>query len=439
MRSDEAGFTIVEVLISAIVVVLVAMATFAAITTAGRTTAETRHRAQAYAVAQQDQARLRTFKVSALSNYSGTRTQEVDGTPYSVASRGEFVTDATGTQTCAGNASADYISISSTVTWPSMGSRPPVVIKSIVSPPNGSIAADRGALAVSVVDGANAPIAGVTITGSGPSAFSDTTDENGCVLFGNLPAGTYTITPTTAAGLVDNDGNAPAAKTTSVVAQSTNTLTLQYAPPGRINTTFRVDTNPSSTLVNWQPSSADTVMAYNTGMTGPKRFGTLNVKPPAGSTFSVEPLFPFTSPVSVYAGACDQNNPTAPGATPSMPSATGSAIVTSNGTATVGPLQLPALFLTVRTGSSSSNPGSIVVGGNVVITDPNCSNAKRTFTTNGSGALSDPGLPWGTYTVCADNGVRRRTHTNIVVKNATTGTPLTIYLNSFGSSSGVCS
>jgi Tfp pilus assembly protein PilV len=437
MRDDEAGFTIVEVLISAIVVVLVAMATFAAITTAGRTTAETRHRAQAYAVAQQDQARLRTFKVSALSNYSATRTQEVDGTPYSVASRGEFVTDATGTQTCTGNASADYISISSTVTWPSMGSRPPVVIKSIVSPPNGSIAADRGALAISVVDGANAPIAGVTLTGSGPATFSDTTDENGCVLFGNMPAGTYTVTPTTGAGLVDNDGVAPAPKTTSVVAQSTNTLTLQYAPPGRINTTFRVDTNPSSSGVTWASSSSDTVMAYNTGMTGPKRFGTLNVKPPAGATFAVEPLFPFTSPVSVYAGACDQNNPTL--ATPTMPSAQGSAIVTSNGTATVGPLQLPALFLTVRTGSSSTNPGSIVAGGRVVVTDPNCSNAKRTFTTNGSGALPDPGLPYGTYTVCADNGVRRRTHTNVVVKNATTGTSLTIFLSSSGSSTGVCS
>jgi Tfp pilus assembly protein PilV len=436
MRNDEAGFTIVEVLISAIVVVLVAMATFAAITTAGRTTAETRHRAQAYAVAQQDQARLRTFKVSALSNYSATRTQDVDGTPYSVASRGEFVTDATGTQTCTGNASADYISISSTVTWPSMGSRPPVVIKSIVSPPNGSIAADRGALAISVVDGANAPIAGVTLTGSGPATFSDTTDENGCVLFGNLPAGTYTVTPTTGAGLVDNDGVAPAPKTTSVVAQSTNTLTLQYAPPGRINATFRVDTNPSSSGVTWANSSSDTVMAYNTGMTAPKRFGTLNVKPPAGAVFAVEPLFPFTSPISVYAGACDQNNPTA--ASPTMPSAQGSAIVTSNGTATVGPIQLPALFLTVRSGSSSTNPGSLVAGGHVVVTDPNCSNAKRTFTTNSSGALPDPGLPYGTYTVCADNGVRRRTQTNVVVKSATTGTSLTIYLSGSGSSTGVC-
>ena len=45
-----------------------------------------------------------------------------------------------------GEASADYVEIRSTVTWPSIGSRAPVVAQSLVAPPNGSISANSGSL-----------------------------------------------------------------------------------------------------------------------------------------------------------------------------------------------------------------------------------------------------------------------------------------------------
>ena len=69
----------------------------------------------------------------------------VDGTPYEVSSAGEFVTDSTGTASCTqGSASADYIRITSTVSWPSIGSRPPALVQSLVAPPNGSISDTAG-------------------------------------------------------------------------------------------------------------------------------------------------------------------------------------------------------------------------------------------------------------------------------------------------------
>jgi Tfp pilus assembly protein PilV len=430
----EDGFTIVEVLVSAIVVVLTAMATFGAIQAAGRTASETRHRAQAYALAQQDQAAMRTMRISDLSNYSNTRQVSADGTTFTVTARGEFISDSTGTQSCSGTISADYISISSTVTWPSMGTRPPVVIKSIVSPPNGTIAPDAGALSVKATTSRNAALPGISITGTGPSTFNDTTDANGCVLFGNLPQGNYTLTPSAVGNYVDKDGNAPTPQTTSVVASSTNSITLQYDQPGTVNLSFTTRSAPNGSIV---ASSADTAIAFNSGMTVAKKFGTVGTRV---ASLALTPLFPFVSPDTFYAGACTGNNPTA--SAPTAPLAARSLAVPVGGSTSTS-VQIPALYLTVKTGSGSSNPGSNVSNGRVTITDRNCAGTKRIFATGTNGTVADAGqtgigLPYSAYDICADNGSRRQTANNIAVKNTNAGTSLTLYLSGSGSASGTC-
>ena len=443
MCAGQGGFTIIEVLVSAVITVLIATAAFGAIQSAGRTASETKHHTQAYGIAQQDQARLRTFKISDLSNYAEDRTVTVDGTPYAIHSTGEFVTDSTGTQSCAGSASADYISIGSTVTWPSIGSRPPVIIKSIVSPPNGTIGEDRGALSVKAVDSRNNPLAGLTISGTGPDTFSDTTDANGCVLFGNLPAGNYTLTPSSALTLVNKDGAAPAAQTSSVVAQATNSVTMQYDRPGTANITFRTRQYPpmpatpapiptplvATSLV---ASKMDTIVAYNTGMAAPRAYGTLGTRV---STVAATGLFPFTSTYSFYAGK------NCAGDTPPTGAALGTLTVPVNGTITTSPaLQMPALWLTVWDGTATATPGLPVNAAHVIVTDKGsgCANVKRTFTTNATGRLPDPGMPYSTYDVCADNGVKKVTVAGVSVKNLSTATAVEIFLGSASAVAGVC-
>ena len=230
--SDQSGFALIEVIVSAVVVVIMAAGTLIAIQSTQRTSAEERHRATAHGIAQEDQARMRAFRISSLANYNETRTVNADDGTYTVDSRADFVTDSTGTASCEQNtAAADYIRISSTVTWPSIGPRPPIVIQSIVAPPNGAIAANRGALAIAVKGGADQPIPNISLSGTGAGSFSGATSENGCVIFGNLPAGNYTLT-TNAPGYVDKDGETPGSVSTSVVALSTNTLALQYDEPG---------------------------------------------------------------------------------------------------------------------------------------------------------------------------------------------------------------
>jgi Tfp pilus assembly protein PilV len=433
---DEAGSTMIEIIVAGMLLVIVALGVFKGFDAATRSTAEERHRARAHSIAEADLTRMRTMRISALSNLVETRVVTQDGTPYTVNSRADYQTDATGTASCeSGLSSADYIKISSTITWPSIGTRPPVAAATLVAPPNGSVSATSGSLAIGVEDADNVGIPGVGLSGSGAGSFSGTTGDNGCAVFGNLPAGNYTLTVSgIASGLVDRDGAPPGPIDTSVVAESTNTVVLQYDDPGAVSVTFT--TRVGGTLV---ASSADSIVTYNTGTTAPRLFG---VPGTPSSQIDATSLFPFTSPYSVYAGTCegDNPNPTDEANPPGAPAL--ASVLVPRGSSTSAAIELPALHMTVWSGSSGS-PGSKVSNARVRIADLMCpddptTGFQRTFFTNAQGALPDPGLPYSSYSVCADNGVRRRTIGNVDVKDFSVGTTINLYLLGSGSQSGVC-
>ena len=268
--SDQSGSTLVEVMVSALLMITIAVSVFAALESTGRAGAQERHRARAYSIGQDDQARLRSLKISELTRLNETRTVVQDGITYTVVSTGAPKIDRTATAACdSGNSSADYVAISSTVTWSSIGSRPPVVIESLVAPPNGTLDSSRGALGVSVVDSRSNPYSGITITGSGAGSFSGTTTATGCAIFGDLPVGNYNVTAATA-NVVDADGLPPAATPTSVVAGSSNTLSLQYDRPSGFTVGFkRISSGTTVTAMNF-----DRMRVFNTGMTQTRSFGT---------------------------------------------------------------------------------------------------------------------------------------------------------------------
>lgn len=432
LRARESGFALVEVIVSAVLVVLFASGTMFAIQSAQRTSAEERHRATAHGIAQEDQARMRAFQISDLSNYNESREVEGGDGSYTVNSRADFVTDATGTASCEQNtASADYIRISSTVTWPSIGSRPPVVIQSIVAPPNGTIAANRGALAIAVKGGAGQPIPEIGLSGSGAGSFSGSTSENGCVIFGNLPAGSYTVS-VNAPGYVDKDGKSPGSVTAGVVELSTNTLALQLDLPGAVNVSFT--TLKGGQLVT---SSAQSLVAFNTGMTSAQIFESNQV----AATLTASPLFPFSSPDTIYAGECEANNPNPDNETGGPGEAAQASVNVTPGSTSSATVQLPALNLRVSDGTGASDPGSPIEGANVFITDIGCAAEGKTVVhdrqTNGSGELADPGLPWGTYDVCVQHSGNFARVQNVDLKDLTAPADLAFYMGS--ASAGSCS
>ena len=182
----EAGFALVEVLISAVIIVLASGATFGLLSASAHSAAEERHRSEAFGLAQEDQSRLRALPVASLNRLTQTRTVTLNGTPFTVESEGEYINNKTGTSSCGqGTSSADYIQITSTVTWPSLGSRKPAEIQSIVAPPPGSLNPEDGTLTISADNAAEAPIPGIGLSGTGAGTFSGTTDSEGCAVFAN--------------------------------------------------------------------------------------------------------------------------------------------------------------------------------------------------------------------------------------------------------------
>ena len=73
--------------------------------------------------------------------------------------------------------------------------------ESVISPDAG------GSLLVQFHDQTASPLAGVSLSASGPESDAGTSDANGCVIFSGLDSGTYALTYTDI-GYVDPNGNA---------------------------------------------------------------------------------------------------------------------------------------------------------------------------------------------------------------------------------------
>ena len=69
------GFAVIEVVVSAMVMVAIGGGALAALQASDRSVADERHHARAFGVAQQDQARMRSLKISELSNLNQTQNR----------------------------------------------------------------------------------------------------------------------------------------------------------------------------------------------------------------------------------------------------------------------------------------------------------------------------------------------------------------------------
>ena len=433
----EDGFMLVELLIAALLVALISIGLYTAAVGSSRGSANDRHRSIAAALAQQDQERMRAFKATDLSNYRASRPVAVAGTTYTVDSRGQWVSDSSGLLSCSsGSSQANYLHITSSVTWPSMGSLKPVVIRSLVAPPNGSLAANKGSLAVKITDQANNPISGQSLNLGSPANVSDTTDSSGCAVFGGITAGNYQLTYSQA-GYVDVGGNNSVNRTVSVTAGTTTTQNELYAQAGAIAVSF--DTKVGANPVQAAQEEVVTVSHSNLPAPGRRSFD------PAGgaaSTINATSLFPFTSAYNVYAGSCAANDPSSYNS--NYYSSNPGAVTVAPGGSYAVTVREPAI--NIRTERSGVNfPGADV---HVDLTSSGCTQSFPNQTSNSSFALPDPGFPFGTYSVCADTLVqntswpfswvkRRRTVNNIANTNPN-GTSVIELDITTSSSSGDC-
>lgn len=406
LAADQGGFALVETMVAGVLLAAVALGTLAGIDGASAVSALNRSRSVSAGLAESDQELMRSLTPDQLSNLRRTRTTLVGRITYTIVSRADWVRDSSGTVSCTNDSTrADYMSITSTVTWPNMGPVKPVVQRSLYAAPPGSLGASSGTAAVQVTDRAGAPLAGVTAGLTGASAFSDATEANGCAVFGNIPAGSYQLA-LTAPGYVDASGSSPVTQTVAVVADQTRLFSFTMDRPARVDVSF--DTRAGAA---WVPAQTDAVIVTGAGLPSPgtRKFATANGAPAA--TVSAATLFPLTGGYAVYAGSCTSADPRlAPTNLPNYFSTNPGLVTTAPGSTQALTVHLPAINLVVKNASNQTLTNAHVT---VAPVDASCTSRYPAQLTNAAGALPAPGYPFGSYTICADDGAGRRGTTTI--------------------------
>ncbi len=311
LARSESGFALIEAVVSAAVLAIVAMAVLSGIDTASSSSAREKARSVAANLAEQDQERLRSMSITSLAALGANPPVVVDGVKYTVTSKAVWVTDDSGGTPSCGNSSKnnDYMHITSTVTSSIVGqSIKAVRIDSLVAP-SVAYSSTHGTLGVKVVDRNGIGVPGIVVSPSmtSPSSYAPATlatDSQGCALFRTIPIGTYAIS-ISASGYVDPDGNFTGAASQKVSPGTVSFKTMDYDRETKAGITIK-------TNVPGTPATAQSSKALKVSATNAKRTGMLRTYSSAltSSTFTAAQLFPFKdSPYAFFTGGCGYESP----------------------------------------------------------------------------------------------------------------------------------
>lgn len=442
-RRGEAGFALIEVMISAMLVAVIAIAMLDGFNAVGRTTSEQRHHDEAAVIASESQEQLRSDPVSALdvlvsdteAKAPHTYRRAIGGETFTVVEEARQVTGATGAAGCAATGfkessepTGEYVRISSIVTWPQLLATGLKAVRqaSTITPPDGST------LEVDVTNGSEAPVEGVSVEAEG---VHTTTGSGGCVVYGAIPATAVSL-KASKPGYVTHTGQTEVTASEVQIAPNITThYPIQLGQAGTIEAHFTYEGKPipegeveGETFVATQSAIApEFLLSGKAGSASPATLGN---------------VFPFSSPWIVYAGDCPADSPKEVG-------------TESPATVTVAPGQTASvdvpmshINLSVMEGSEPGSPGALSsTSYPVTLQDPKCekdvaanqtkASYKHEQSTTSEGHLRKPYQPYGDWTVCLYDGEKKQTYTTPVENKAAAGSEAKIYLGAEGTEAGV--
>jgi Tfp pilus assembly protein PilV len=422
----EGGTYLVEILISALILVVVAVGVLKSLDRGTRLGGEQKVQAVAGNVAHAELEQVRALPISEVSNLRRVQTRSVGGVTYTATTRSDWVNDTSSDAGCTtAGSSADYMKLSTTVTWPQMGDRSPVTLDSLVTPGVRAFDDDQGSLSVRVTDRNGDGVAGLQLNITGSATLSDPTNADGCVLWGYLDEGTgYTLGFSRAPDYVLPNGSQVASVPVAVVGGQTSNVALQYDRGGRLETTFRTTRYAYAPLIATAPQKVHVTHAGGGGVA--IRYAA------TGDSATTPLLFPFSSGYTVHPDSCAAAEVPVPAPVPAplappAPSAVSKTVVPGVTTQT-SVVQLPALNLTV---TADDVP---VAGAQIRVTTP-CGTVYHR-TTDADGLIDDPGFPYAeSDDVCVSNGTRKLETT--LANTNFNGTNLTLDITS-GEPTGTC-
>jgi type II secretory pathway pseudopilin PulG len=429
--SSQSGFAMIEVIVSGVVLAIVALAVLSGIDGAQGSSAREKARAVAGSLAEQDQERMRSMSVETLTKIAQYQSPPftVGGAVYTVKSEAAWVNDDTGGTPACGNSSnnAEYFHITSTVTSAIVGTKiPPVKIDSLVSP-SVPYAQAHGTLGAKIVDRTGKGLPGIAVGGTGPSALTTkSTDQDGCVLWRSVGVGAYTVT-LNQSGYCDEGGNSAVSRDQTVSANTVSfvTVTLDRCASAIVNVRTHVPGQPFSTTSTLGSKARDISDVSSNGSL--KSWPA--TPPPSAGAYTLTNLFPYpASPYGFFTGECQYQSPAKLGLTDYFSTTNPGASIIADPSKLNQPAYVyqPPLNLRINrngAGSTTFAAGSIDVYLTLLkptaFNSDTCTDEVFKYTVMDypptgwgtrpspfTGYVSqdsttfDPGLPFGTYSIC---------------------------------------
>jgi type II secretory pathway pseudopilin PulG len=315
---DEAGFSLVEIVIA--LTVLMVLATAVSITLLDglqisklgrqRVAASNLAAREAEIVRNQfsssDAGALAVAAAGAVDNanpLSGSGPSRVDGTAYTVHRDVQWLPTGNGDSACDGGSLVNHPSLRVTVsvTWPDMGSAKPVRVETLLTPPKGTLGSTTIAfVAAKVQNAAGLAAPGVTVQATGPGgSFTHTTDASGCAVFQVGAAGTYSVVMNMS-GWVDQTGAENSTKAAVVSAGQLARLSLTYDRAASMDISLVAESgypipNPLP-AVNYLRPNTEASLARQ-------------VLTSLSTTTRVNGLWPASDGYAAWSGGCNDSDP----------------------------------------------------------------------------------------------------------------------------------
>lgn len=295
----EAGFGLIEVMVSAVVIVLVATATVTSIGASQKQSGSTLARGVTANLAEQDQERMKAMSTDDLIGYAATRPVVQGNGTYTVQSDARLVQGPGSDEvTCTSTGDASqFVRLTTTVTPPAATKGRPQKIVSLESLPITEYSPTAGTLIVKLTkaDGTTGQPS-IPVSLAGPDSRSGVTNADGCAIFEFLTPGSYVATLNTAGYVDETLSQRRDLSVTVNPAKISSTPTQRYDRAGALSP-VRFNGNATGT--------ASGITISNGGIPNPST-RTFDV----AATTSATGLFPFaTSAYKAWAGRCALNNP----------------------------------------------------------------------------------------------------------------------------------
>jgi Tfp pilus assembly protein PilV len=450
--SSEDGFLLIEVIISALLVALIVVATFNGFDVVTRLTSDQRNHSEGSLVAAQSQEELRSdpaTALDALESAAHVYTTQVDGVTYTVTQEAKPINSKESSTGCVATETTQEnganIQISSSVTWPQLVKAKRAAVKqtSIITPPVGSgleVDVTNGGVPLKGVKGITAVAKFIPVGSGAYTSAEGTTGEAGCVVLTGLATTLATVEIGEKLGIVTTSGALKyPTKEVSIAPNITTQYPVTLAEGGSITAEFAYK---GSTKFGAVPVTGDTFSASNTHIpagftpfevgstafeyqtTGEEKYKSLTgtygetaTTPIRSPRYPHGDLFPFPSNWSVNAGDCPANKTSS--------EAEAGVEVLANKTVKV---KVPMSYteLGLYTGNDAGHAKELVKEpfGPVKITNVQCESAalaanafasnfvhEQKETASASGRLKNPFQPFGKYRLCVLAAGIKKTYT----------------------------